>query len=267
MKKALFSLQITKKSNMKEHKALFRFYEELNDFLPERWQKRAFHFHFNGHPAVKDPIEAIGVPHTEVDLVLVNGESVPFSHQIKDGDYISVYPVFESLDISPIVKLRDAPLRKTVFVLDVHLGTLARTMRLLGFDVTYENDLDDPQIVAISLKEHRIILTRDRRLLYAKEITHGYFVRNTNPDKQIIEILKRFDLVNDAKPFSRCSACNGEIETVKKDDVLHLLEPKTIAYFDDFMQCESCKNVYWHGSHMEHIEKKIESILRKAAKP
>jgi uncharacterized protein len=140
--------------------AFFRFYEELNDFLPEDRRKRDFSLNFDGRPTVKHLIESIGVPHTEIDLILVNGVSVDFKHHVSDQDRVAVYPVFESFDISPLVRLRPYPLRKPVFILDVHLGKLARKLRLLGFDTLYRNDYEDSEIVAIAVAAHRIVLTR-----------------------------------------------------------------------------------------------------------
>ena len=145
--------------------ANFRFYEELNDFLPENKRKIEYSYAFYGTPAVKDAIEAEGVPHTEVDLILVNGKSVGFDYLLQHSDRVSVYPVFETLDISPVIRLREKPLRESKFILDVHLGKLTKLLRRLGFDSNYRNDYSDPEIVNISLKEKRIILTRDRGIL------------------------------------------------------------------------------------------------------
>ena len=128
--------------------ASFRFYEELNDFLPRENRKRAFDYAFNGTPAVKDAIEAIGVPHTEVDLILVDGVSVGFAHLLQGGERVAVYPTFERLDISPLNRLRPQPLREPRFILDVHLGKLARYLRLAGFDAAYGDEADDAAIAA-----------------------------------------------------------------------------------------------------------------------
>src|SRR5205823_11484961 len=134
--------------------AQFRFDEELNDFLAPALRKREFDYSFRGTPAVKDAIEAIGVPHTEVDLVLVDGESVDFTRRLTGGERVAVYPVFERLDIAPVTRLRARPLRRTRFVLDVHLGKLARNLRLLGFDALYRTDYDDATIIRLSLDAH-----------------------------------------------------------------------------------------------------------------
>ncbi len=244
-----------------EYEARVRFYEELNDFLPPDKKKTPFPYHFNGKPSVKDAIEANGVPHTEVDLIVVNGDSVGFDYHVRHGDYISVYPVFEGLDISPIVKLRDAPLRKNAFVCDVHLGKCARILRLLGFDTLYRNDYDDPKIISIAVTRRRIILTRDRKLLHAKVVTHGCLVRSQKPEEQVREVLERFDLYNLITPFRRCTVCNGLINDVAKQDVLDQLEPKTKKYYFDFYQCDTCGKIYWEGSHFERMHALIKRFM------
>lgn len=174
--------------------AFFRFYEELNDFLPEGQRKKTFSYEFIGTPFIKDTIEAIGVPHTEIDLILVNGESVGFNYQMQGGEHVSVYPVFELLDITPIVRLRSRPLRKTKFVADVNLGKLAQKLRLLGFDTLFRNDFTDHDIVKLSLQEKRIILTRDKGILQHSAITHGYWIRNNDPKEQLREVVEHLQL-------------------------------------------------------------------------
>ncbi len=242
--------------------ASFRFYEELNDFIAIGRRKRVFEYRFNGSPAVKDIIEALGVPHTEVDLILANGDSVGFEYQLQDGDRIAVYPVFEALDISPIVRLRDKPLRQSRFVLDVHLGKLARLLRMLGFDVCYRNDYTDRQIITIAIDDGRTILTRDRRLLFAKVVTRGYWVRSTEPESQCRELLERFDLYSQMKPFSRCLLCNGAIERVEKSRIIDRLEPRTKHDFDTFYRCTQCGKVYWKGSHFERMMQTLDRLRR-----
>ncbi len=237
-----------------QHRAAFRFYEELNDFLPAQHKKQTIDYAFKGHPGIKDPIEVLGVPHTEVDLIVVNGESVGFDYQLQNGDRVAVYPVFESFDIQPIVKLRDSPLRKTAFIVDVNLGKLARLLRLLGFDALFDNTCHDPQIVAMSVASKRIILTRDRRLLYHKNVTHGYWVRSDHPEIQLREVIRRFDLSGSIRPFSRCAVCNGVIEKVAKEQVIDKLLPKTKKYYERFYQCRDCGKVYWQGSHIDDIK-------------
>jgi uncharacterized protein with PIN domain len=242
-------------------KALFRFYEELNDFLPKQLRKTAFHYDFNGRPSVKDAIEAIGVPHTEIDLILVNGGSVDFAHRLSDGEFVSVYPVFESIDISPVIRLRPHPLREPRFILDVHLGRLAARLRLLGFDTVYDTNCDDNVIIALAAEERRIILTRDISLLRYKSVTHGYWVRSVNPFTQTVEVMKRFDLAGLVNPFSRCINCNGVVETIPKEAILDRLQQKTAQYYDEFTRCAACGNIYWKGSHHIRMTGFVDRIL------
>jgi uncharacterized protein with PIN domain len=241
--------------------AIFRFYEELNDFLPPTQCKQDICYTFTGSPSVKDAVEAIGVPHTEIDLILVNQNSVEFTYQLQPSDRVAVYPVFESLDISPVTHLRPKPLRINRFILDVQLGKLAKALRMLGFDALYSNDYQDSELIRIALVEHRIILTRDRGILKYKAITHGYWVRRTTSDMQLAEVIKRFDLKNQIHPFTRCLLCNGILEPVEKAKIIHRLPKKTSQYFDTFYHCPQCDKLYWPGSHYQRMQDKIKSIL------
>jgi uncharacterized protein with PIN domain len=244
-----------------DNTAEFRFYEELNDFLPLAKRKTPFAYRFKGTPSIKDAIEAIGVPHTEVDLVVVDGLSVGWEYRLKDGDRVGVYPVFESLDISPVVRLREAPLRDTRFVLDVHLGKLARLLRMLGFDTAYERDYADARIVEISAAERRIVLTRDRGILKTGAVTHGYWVRSSNPREQIGEVVRRFDLVSRIRPFERCMLCNARLEPVGKDEIIDRLPRRAAEGRDEFRRCPSCGKIYWKGTHYERMKKSIQALV------
>jgi uncharacterized protein with PIN domain len=239
------------------HEAEFRFYQELNDFLPLDRRQRWFPYRFRDSPAVKHAIETLGVPHTEVDLILVNGASVGFDYRLQPGDRVSVYPVFESLDISPVTRLRPRPLREPRFICDVHLGKLSRRLRLLGFDTAYDHWIDDRQIVEIALADRRIILTRDRGLLKMKDVTHGYLVRSPSVHEQVLEVLKRFELFSQLQPFTRCMRCNGTIVSVPKLEVQHRVPVETRDCHDEFFQCAGCGKVYWKGSHFARMEAEI----------
>lgn len=245
---------------MNENQAWFRFYEELNDFLPSYRRKTSFSFSFSGNPSVKHAIEELGVPHVEVDMILVNGNSVDFSYRLKKGDQVSVYPVFESFDISNIQQLRAKPLRNTMFILDVHLGRLSKYLRLLGFDTYFEKNLNDRQIINISLSDHRIILTRDRGLLKNRTVTHGYWIRSSKPAEQLNEVLKRFDLKSGLQPFTRCLECNGVLVDVQKEAIMNLILPKTRDFYADFKKCTNCGRVYWEGSHYERMKKFVTTV-------
>ncbi len=240
--------------------AVFRFYEELNDFLPVRKQKQEISLEFEGSPSVKDAIECLGVPHTEVDMILVNGEAVGFSHLLSGNERIAVYPCFESLDISGVTGLRPRGLRQTRFILDVHLGKLARYLRLVGFDSVYEKDYDDREIARRSVSEKRILLTRDVGLLKYKDITHGYWLRSQQALIQLREVLERFDLYSSLCPFSRCMECNSLIEKISREEALEYIPPKTRTYFTDFYRCSGCRKIYWEGSHYDRMKHLVEEI-------
>jgi uncharacterized protein len=241
-------------------KASFRFYEELNDHLPENFRKKSFIWEFKGKPSIKNTIQAIGIPHGEVDLILVDGKSVSFDYHLLGGEYISVYPVFESMDISPAVRLRPQPLRTNRFIVDVNLGKLALKLRLLGFDTLFRNDYADDEIVNIALKEKRIILTRDKGILKINAVTHGYWLRNDNPKKQLREVINRLQLQNSFRPFSRCSECNGRLQHVDKNEINGRIPDDTYSFYKEFWECSECGKIYWEGSHFKHILGWIEKL-------
>jgi uncharacterized protein with PIN domain len=245
--------------------ACFRFYSELNDFLPYNRRQETFIHVFDGQPSIKDTIEALGIPHTEVDLILANGVSVDFSYRLQDGDRVSVYPAFESIDISPMLRVRPQPLRETRFVLDTHLGRLSGYLRMLGFDTLYRNDFSDETLAHLSRQEGRILLTRDRGLLKRGMVTHGYCVRQTNPRSQLIEVLRRFDLLGSIAPFVRCIRCNGLLEAVRKTEVLDLLPMQTRHSYNVFRRCQTCGQIYWRGSHFRHMQRFIEGVCEDVA--
>ncbi len=241
-------------------RAYVRFYAELNDFLAP-WRKMctsAYPFQISG--AVKDMIEALGVPHTEIDLILANGELVAFSYLIQNGDRISVYPTFQSIDITPLARLRPQPLRQVRFVLDTHLGRLTAYLRMLGFDVLYRDDYEDKELAQISSDENRILLTRDRGLLKRAKVTRGYCVRATDPRQQLVEVLQRFDLLRSIAPFRRCLHCNALLELTRKELVSDQLMAETNQYYNEFYVCPACDRIYWKGSHYRRMQQFIESI-------
>jgi len=251
---------ISSNKNSIEKEACFRFYAELNDFLNKDKKFQTFVYTFSGNPAIKHCIEAIGVPHTEVELILANGISVGFYYQLQNNDFVSIYPVFESFDVSSLLQLRPNPLRKSKFILDVHLGKLAKKLRMLGFDTLYRNNYTDPEIIHISLNEKRIILTHDKGILKAKSVKHGYWIRSSKLEEQIAEVLHRFDLFSQIKAFHRCMVCNGLIHEVEKETVSTLLLPKIKLYYDEFYTCSVCDKIYWKGSHFDRMVAYIQKL-------
>jgi uncharacterized protein with PIN domain len=240
-----------------------RFYQELNDFLPAKLRKAPSTVEYRPGCTVKAIIEDLGVPHTEVDLVLADGQSVGFDHRVRDGMAISVYPTFESWDISSVSRVRAVPLRVSRFALDGHLGKLARLLRMLGFDAWYENDVEDEALVQLARREARIALSRDRGLLKRKAVTHGYLVRSLAPLEQLAEVLQRFDLFGSVKPFSRCMTCNAPLERVPREDVLSQLPPAVVLCCAEFSRCTGCDRVFWRGTHWERMNGMVSAILER----
>lgn len=246
--------------NTPVHCAYFRFYAELNDHLypNQRFETLEKSFYVPG--SVGDMIESFDVPHPEVELIVANGRSVDFGYVVQPGDRIAVFPMFESVDITPELRVRKEPLRDTRFILDVHLGKLAAYLRMLGFDTLYRNCFTNPELVRLSIQEKRILLTRDRGLLKHASITHGYWLRNTDSRKQAAEIVQRLDLTRGIRPFTHCMACNGIIRSVAKSEITALLPKRISTVHNEFRRCEACGRVYWEGSHHSRMLKFIQQL-------
>jgi uncharacterized protein with PIN domain len=244
--------------------ACFRFYAELNDHLPPRSRDGLVEKRFFVPGSVKDMIESLGVPHSEVDLVLVNGESSDFTRLIQNGDHVSVYPVFESIDITSVLRLRPQPLREPKFVLDVHLGRLAGYLRMLGFDTAYANQASDADLVKISVEQRRTLLTRDRGVLKHSAVTRGYWMRETDSRRQVTEVLKRFDLAECLRPFTRCIVCNESLREIYKTDVVGRAPERVLEWSNEFKECPGCRRVFWEGSHYRRMRLWIEQLAATA---
>ncbi len=238
-----------------------RFYEELNDFLPTHLFKKTLTKEILLPTSVKDLIESFGIPHTEVDLILVNGKSVSFDYKIADQDHVSVYPVFESLDISPIKRLQTKPLRNPCFFTEKYLWKLTRQLRLLGISVIYDATLTNNQIIERITKNKEILLTRSVQQLMHGKITRGYCIRSDKPFDQTVEILKRFDLRRLILPFSRCMLCNGPIVAISKQDIQRNLKPNTKLLYHEYFKCTDCQQVYWKGSHYQRLQQFVNQII------
>lgn len=237
-----------------------RFYAELNDFLPGPLRQQAIEQEIRAGEQLKHLIETMGVPHTEIEVILLNGHSVGFDHLLHDGDRISVYPMFESMDVRPLLRLRERPLRAPKFITDAHLGKLARYLRLLGFDTLFFNDIGDHQLVKISIDEKRTLLTRDRALLMHRAITHGCYVHAIEPRMQMVEVVERLDLSGQIAPFSRCMVCNGNIVSEAKHHIEEMLPEQVARRHDEFWRCSDCRKVYWKGSHYHQLLESIATI-------
>ncbi|MFL5318687.1 MAG: Mut7-C RNAse domain-containing protein [Myxococcaceae bacterium] len=237
--------------------ATVRLYGCLNDFLassapPEQVAT------FSGSPAVRDLLESLGPPHVEIELLLIDGEPKPFSSRVNDGARVAAYPAFHGIDV-PKELLATPPIKDVRFLLDGHLGTLARNLRLLGFDAEYEQNPADEALAAASVG--RILLSRDLGLLKRTAVIHGYFPRSTDPRHQLAEVVRRFELKALARPFTRCLQCNGPLREVSKASVLASLPPHTAQTQGRFKQCGACGQVFWAGSHHAKLQKLVDEVL------
>jgi uncharacterized protein with PIN domain len=241
--------------------AELRFYAELNDHLPADFQYKTLRKSFHVPGSVKDMIESFGVPHTEIELIIANGTSVDFSYVVRDGDRIAVYPMFESLDVTPQLRVRPTVLRDPRFILDVHLGRLAAYLRMLGFDALYQNPFEDSELVRISSEQQRILLTRDRGLLKHRTLSHGYWLRETASRRQLAEVIRRFDLARQMRPFTRCMACNGPLREVHTNAVAGRVPPLVLQTRHQFSECPVCNRIYWRGTHHSRMQRWIQQLV------
>lgn len=226
-----------------------RFHGRLNDFVGRKDRQRPIVTTIEHTPSIKDLIESLGVPHPEVDIIAVDGRSVDFGYLIRHDYRIEVFPPGETPALSPLLHLWPTLEAVTRFVLDTHLGRLAGYLRMLGFDTLYRNDYDDEELAMISSGEDRILLTRDLGLLKRGIVVRGYFVRETDPRQQVLEIIERYRLKQQIEPFHRCIRCNGILRLATKQEVYERLPPKTRHEFDEFRVCDVCNSVFWKGSH------------------
>jgi uncharacterized protein with PIN domain len=240
-----------------------RVYGPLNDFLPAHRRRTPWRLDVDGRASVKDVVERAGVPHPEIDLILVNGASVGFDAIVRSGDRIAVFPPFVAFDVRHETRVRPAPLEPLRFLADVHLGTLARRLRLAGLDAAYEPAADDAALADLAARQRRILLTRDVGLLMRRAVTHGYFVRETNPQRQLVEVLRRFGPL-DLRPFSRCLRCNGLLHDVPESTVASAVPPRTRQHYHRYERCDGCGGVYWKGSHWRRLKQTIDEARAEA---
>lgn len=235
------------------------FFDNLNDFLPARRRQVIFTHPFEGAPSVKDMIESLGVPHPEIGLILVNNRPVKFDYHVAHGDSIHVYPTGNTLSYDRDDTVIPPPVEPR-FVCDVHLGRLAAYLRMLGFDTLYPSDYRDEELARISSQDSRTLLTRDIGLLKRSIVIYGYFVRQTDPWRQLGEVVHRFHLLDSIVQFHRCTRCNAVLQPVDKADVQEFLPQETQRHYDEFRACHACGKVYWRGSHFEQMDAFIEQL-------
>jgi len=240
--------------------AYFTFHDSLQDFLLAAKKNKSIAYTFKGTPAIKDAIEAIGIPHPEVDVIIINNAPVGLEQLLYPQDVVAVFPKFTQPPWPKTYSLQAHYTARQKFILDVHLGKLARVLRLLGFDTYYENTYADKTIAQLAASENRIVLTRDIGLLKHKSIIHGYWLRSQHPYEQLKEVTYYYNLASQIQPFTRCLACNGCIGTIAKEKIIEQIPPKTKEYFYKFYQCSNCKRIYWEGSHYERMQEFIQNF-------
>jgi hypothetical protein len=240
--------------------ATFQFHGSLNFFLPAARQDRTFPHEFDWKGSIKDRVESLGVPHPEIEALVVNGRAVDFTYIIQSGDHIEVYGADTPPPTEP-VPLRPPYPGRPAFVLDQHLGRLAAYLRMLGFDTLYRNDYHDEELAQISDEQTRILLTRDVGLLKRGRVVYGCYVRETNRHRQLAEITQRFHLQPMVAPFKHCMKCNGLLDSVPKEQIDQHLPDATAHYYDEFHRCRSCGRVYWKGPHYQRMQTLMEQII------
>jgi uncharacterized protein with PIN domain len=229
-----------------------RFHGDLSLFVKGAGAEGVVERELNEPGSVKDVIEACGIPHPEIDRILVDSEPVGFAHVLRNNSAIDVYPVLFTDE-----HLVGEPLQRhhvNRFVADGHLGKLSRNLRLLGFDVAYDNQAHDPDLLEVMRREARALLTRDRRLLMHAVVQDGYCPRSDDPNEQTIEVIRRFNLEREIKPFTRCLQCNGILQPVDKAEIIDQLEPLTRIFYEEFRWCTGCGKIFWRGSHFAKLE-------------
>ncbi len=208
----------------------------------------------DGTSSLGHVVESLGVPLTEVGRLLVNGEPAGLGYRPGHGDVVTVDAV-----------RRPQQLACARFVLDVHLGTLARRLRLAGVDAAYASDAGDDALVEQANAGRRVLLTEDRGLLRRRKLQMGAYVRGARPDEQFRDVLDRFR--PPLAPWTRCPACNGLLSPVARAAVDSLLRPGTRRTYQAFSRCESCGQVYWHGAHSKRLEEIIDCAVRAVGTP
>lgn len=210
--------------------------------------------------SVKDLLESHGLPHVEVGALQVDGRPTTLGALVRPGTRLDVHPPHAG---PPGATVWPTPPEPRRFVLDVHLGTLARRLRAAGFDTWWSNDADDPELAERSVTERRILLTRDRGLLMRRVVVHGHCPRSPDPDEQLDEVVQRWGLAERARPFTRCVSCNGRLLPVDRAAVLDQLPPRTRVEHDTFARCDGCGQVFWPGSHVDALTERHGDLLER----
>lgn len=240
--------------------AAIRFHGDLAGLIGPGKRAKASAYPVDRRASIKDVIEALGVPHTEVYGLIVDGAEVDFNHILEEGQSVDVRPAKPPVDVTRPTLLRPTPLPSPRFVVDVNVGRLANLLRILGLDAAFGNAWDDTAIADMAETEGRIVLSRDRELLKRSKVVYGRLVRACDPEEQLMEVLTLFGLRGPFARFSRCLRCNVPLQPVVKADILDRLLPKTRKYYDTFSMCPACKRIYWAGSHYDKLAERLRGL-------
>ncbi len=239
--------------------AKFSIHGELASLLPPKLRAGAFDYTCARAATLKNAIESLGIPHTEVGSVTVNGAPATLGRAVREGDAIEIHPWVTGTAASPEGERR--------FLADAHLGGLARFLRLLGFDTSHENALADADIRSLALDERRIVLTRDRELLKRSDVPYGCLVRTLRAEEQLREVAVRYALAPTARPFTLCLRCNFPLDVIDRSAIEHRLPEKVRALHRNFRHCRSCDRIYWPGTHYEHMRTVLKDLLPELPEP
>lgn len=237
-----------------------RFYAELNDHLPPGRRGRDWVRELPNPAPARHLIEACGVPHTEVELLLCDGVSVGLEQRVEDGARLAVYPLFEAFDLGPLRRLQARALRQPCFLADAHLGALARALRLLGFDTLWANDWGDAELARRAGAQRRILLTRDRALLMRRAVTHGLLVPSGPTAAQLAWLVDRLQLCGALAPFTRCLRCNTPLTALAPEVARARLPAGFRCAEAAFWTCGDCGRLYWRGSHWRAMCRRIAAV-------
>jgi uncharacterized protein len=240
--------------------AVLCFFGEIRDFLGPDNREAGVAYPVDRRAAIKDVVEALGIPHTEIGKILVDGREVDFCHLLRPGKTVQVLSHDLPIRVDRAKLLRPRPYPGPRFIVDVNVGKLARLLRILGIDAAYDHEWTDEMIAALGHKEMRVVLSRDKDLLKRSLVEHGRLIRSTRPMEQLAEVLRNFDLKGSFDLFSRCLRCNVALQHVSKEAVLHRLEPKTRQYYHRFQFCPCCERIYWRGSHHERMLEEMKEL-------
>lgn len=238
----------------------FHFHEAFFIFLNRINKKLKIVYGLDRRASIKDIIESLGVPHTEVGKILLGNQEIGFNFIPEESVDLSIFPITPPFDVLNASLLRPEPLDKISFIVDINVGKLAPLLRVLGMDAKYSDGLTDNEISLVAEQERRIVLSRDTHLLKRKQIIFGRMIRSIYPYDQLEETISFFGIKGPFKMFSLCLRCNRELFQVNKEDILHRLEPKTKKYFNSFKMCPECNRIYWRGSHHENIKRRLKDV-------